>query len=316
MNATTAARIDRRRAIAQLMLLAAATLTPAADALARPSRVALVIGNAAYADAPLANPVADARAVARELEALGFSVKLVRDAGWKALNDVVREFSDQSQGARLRLVYYAGHGVQVRGRNYLVPVDVGMSPQARPKGESLSAQREGSPVNREGGGGAALDELTRRSIDLAELTERLARQPQAVNLFVIDACRNNPATQVALAADGRRLVARGPAPGLARQSAPAGSLIAYATAPGQVADDRGGGRNSLYTKHLLAHLATPGITVEQMFKRVRIAVLNESGNAQQPWEENSLTVDLCLRADAQNRCAGVPVQETPGLEKR
>lgn len=241
-------------------------------------RMALVIGNSAYPrGATLKNPIADATAVSRELEALGFKVTLVRDAGWKELQEEVREFTRRAEGSRMRLVFYAGHGAQIRGRNYLVPVDVSV---------------------------ADTDELVRKSVELSELVERLSRQPQAVNVVVLDACRNNPASNLALAADGRQLKTRGTAPGLARVSAPAGSLIAYSTAPGQVADDGANTRNSLYTKHLLQHLHTPGITLEQMFKRVRIGVMQDSANQQQPWEENSLSVDVCLKAGPQGRCPG------------
>jgi uncharacterized caspase-like protein len=275
----------RRHAVGTLLGLPLGTLlgtsqkvwaqakAPAASA-GKGSRVALVVGNSAYPQAPLRNPINDAEAVASALEGLGFGVSLVRNAGWSALGTAVRGFADSSSSAQLRLVYYAGHGAQVRGRNYLIPVDVDVLDE---------------------------DELLRKSVDAAELVQRLARQPKAVNVLVMDACRNNPASQVALAADGRRLRTRAGPAGMARMAAPAGSLIAYATAPGQVADDRAGGTHSLYTKHLLAHMATPGITLEQLFKRVRLGVLQESGAQQQPWEENSLTVDACL--SLAQRCA-------------
>jgi uncharacterized caspase-like protein len=236
-------------------------------------RVALVVGNNTYPQAPLRNPVSDADAMAASLQSLGFTVTLVRNAGWSALGAAARSFADSTAGASLRLVYYAGHGAQVRGRNYLIPVDVDVLDE---------------------------DELLRKSIDAGELVQRLARQPKAVNVLIMDACRNNPASQVALAADGRRLRTRAGPAGMARMAAPAGSLIAYATAPGQVADDRGGGAHSLYTKHLLQHVVTPGLTLEQLFKRVRLGVLQESNAQQQPWEENSLTVEACLSG----RCSG------------
>jgi uncharacterized caspase-like protein len=242
------------------------------------SRAALVIGNGTYGTAPLKNPTADAEAMAKELEALGFTVTLVRNAGWKALQESVRDFTRRAEAAKVRVVFYAGHGAQIKGRNYLVPVDVDILEE---------------------------EDLTRKSVDLGEVVERLGRQPQAVNIVIVDACRNNPATNVALAADGRRLKSRGAgAPGLARMPAPAGTLIAYSTAPGQVADDKLGGKNSLYTKHLLTHIDTPGITLEQMFKRVRLGVLQESANKQQPWEENSLSVDYCLKTVPGGKCPG------------
>jgi uncharacterized caspase-like protein len=248
-------------------LLAAAALACTGAAAAAGKRTALVIGNAAYPHAPLKNPVADALAMAAALEGLGFGVTLLRNVGWVTLGNAARGFADASGAAAMRVVYFAGHGVQLRGRNYLVPVDVD----------------------------AADDEaLARKSLDAHQLVQRLARAPQAVNVVVMDACRNNPATSLALAADGRRLRTRSQPPGLARMPAPAGSLIAYAAAPGQVADDRAGGAHSLYTKHLLAQIGTPGLTLERLFKRVRLAVLEESQSQQQPWEENSLTVEACF----------------------
>ncbi len=251
------------------------TPLPASVAASPPAaRAALVIGNGAYGDAPLRNPVSDAKAVALALEKLGFATTLATDLGWQALGQAVRAFADHHAGAAMRVIYYAGHGAQIRGRNYMVPIDVDVANEA---------------------------ELIRKSIDAGELVQRLARQPQAVNVMILDACRNNPASQVVLAADGRRLRTRASgSPGLARMQAPAGSLIAYATAPGQVADDRAGGEHSLYTKHLLAHIATPGQPLEKLFKRVRLEVLRESQSQQQPWEENSLTVEACLSG----RCSG------------
>ncbi|MFM2399618.1 MAG: hypothetical protein RL341_1775 [Pseudomonadota bacterium] len=243
------------------------------------SRAALVIGNASYPGAPLKNPLADAEGMAKELEELGFHVTLVRNAPWKSMQESVREFTRRAETAKVRVVFYAGHGAQIKGRNYMVPVDVDILEE---------------------------EDLTRKSVDLGELVERLGRQTQAVNVVIVDACRNNPATNVTLAADGRRLKSRGAgAIGLARMPAPAGTLIAYSTAPGQVADDRLGGKNSLYTKHLLSHIDTPGITLEQLFKRVRLSVLQESQNKQQPWEENSLSVDYCLKTSAGGRCPGI-----------
>jgi uncharacterized caspase-like protein len=243
------------------------------------ARVALVIGNGAYGKAPLKNPVADATAVADELRKLGFDVALLKDAPWQQMNKEVLAFAERAAASDVRVVYYAGHGAQIRGRNYLVPVDV---------------QVDGE------------DDLQRKSVDLSELTDRLSRQTKAVNVVIVDACRNNPASNVALDADGRRLKMRGAqTPGLAPMRAPAGTLIAYSTAPGQVADDRAGGKNSLYTKHLLNHLPAPGITLEQLFKRVRIGVLEESQMKQQPWDESNLTVDFCFKTGQGGRCPGL-----------
>jgi uncharacterized caspase-like protein len=263
--------------ISRRAVLAAGLALPLPALASNSSRAALIIGNGAYTSAPLRNPVSDAKAMAEALERLGFATTMVTDLGWQALGQSVRAFADRHAGASMRLVYYAGHGAQIRGRNYMVPIDVDVADE---------------------------QDLIRKSVDAGELVERLARQPQAVNVMILDACRNNPASLVALSADGRRLRTRASgSPGLARMAAPAGSLIAYATAPGQVADDRAGGEHSLYTKHLLAHLQTPGLTLERLFKRVRLDVLRESQSQQQPWEENSLTVEACLSA-VSGRCSG------------
>jgi uncharacterized caspase-like protein len=242
-------------------------------------RIALVIGNSAYAKAPLKNPASDAQAVALQLKALGFEVMLAEDKNSRALTDTALEFAQKAESRDVRVVYYAGHGAQIKGRNYLVPID-------------LTFDNE--------------DEIVRKSLDLSELVERLSRQPQAMNVVVIDACRNNPASNVALDSDGRRLKTRGnEGRGLARIDVPAGTLIAYSTAPGQVADDRAGGKHSLYAKHFLSYLNTPGLSIELFFKRVRNAVLTESQNRQQPWDHSSLTVDFCFKADAQGKCSAM-----------
>jgi uncharacterized caspase-like protein len=231
------------------------------------ARHALVIGNGAYPSLPLRNPGNDARAMAQALEALGFEVQLLLDAGWRRMIEGVQAFVTRTEQAEVRLVFYAGHGAQLRGRNYLIPVDAPMS---------------------------SADELTARSLDAGEVLERMGRRRDGVNLFILDACRDNPASQYQLLPDGRRIKVRTLAKGLATMAAPKGSLVAFSTAPGSVADDGPGRGNSLYTRHLLRHIATPGLALEQMFKRVRVGVMQDSAERQRPWEESSLTVDYCL----------------------
>ncbi len=266
--------ISRRCLIAQGLTLGLAPQWALGSEGAK--RVALVIGNGAYPVAPLKNPVADARAVTQELSKLGFTVTALEDKGARAMTDAMVEFIQNTQHADLRWLYYAGHGAQIRGRNFLVPVDA-------------SFENE--------------DELVRKSVDLSEVVDRMGRQPKVVNVFVVDACRDNPATNAALAANGRQIKFRGAAAkGLAPVSVPRGSLIAYSTAPGQVADDSAKAKNSLYARHLLTHLSQPGITLEDLFKRVRNGVLTDSQNRQQPWEQSSLTGDYCMRALSGARC--------------
>jgi uncharacterized caspase-like protein len=265
--------LTRRAALAQGLALGLAPGMTLANEGSR--RVALVIGNGAYPTAPLKNPVADARAVSQELSKLGFAVTTLEDKTARAMTDAVVDFIQSTQNADLRWLYYAGHGAQIRGRNLLVPVDAGFESE---------------------------EELARKSLDLAEVVERMGRQTKVVNVFVVDACRDNPATNAALSANGRQIKFRGAAKGLAPVATPRGSLIAYSTAPGQVADDSVKNKNSLYARHLLANMTQPGITLEELFKRVRNGVLTESQNRQQPWEQSSLTGDYCLRSAASSRC--------------
>ncbi len=240
-------------------------------------RVALVIGNAGYKSIPLKNPLNDAVAVEAELKKIGFTTRLAKDTGWQNLNETVREFIAHTQDAEARVIFYAGHGAQIRGKNYLIPVDL---------------QMEGE------------DELVQHSLNVSEVLDRLGRNSKGINVVILDACRNNPLSNVALTADGRKIKVRGAAPGFATVQAPPGTLLAFSTSPGNVADDKAGGDNSLYTKHLLRHLAAPGVALEQMFKRVRIDVLQESQQKQIPWEQGNLTVDFCFKPGPNGQCAG------------
>ena len=216
-------------------------------------RVALVIGNAAYpGPAALKNPTNDARDIAAKLKKLGFDVMLRTDIRQKDMLRSLTEFGDQVQSGTEAIFFYAGHGMQVRGRNYLIPIDAEI--------------RSESSVSSE-------------AVDVDQLLDKLA--PARLSMVILDACRNNPFE--------RRF--RGGGQGLAQINAPTGTLIAYATAPGKVAAD-GEGRNGLYTSELLAAMDVPGIKIEDVFKRVRANVVKRSGDAQTPWESSSLTGDF------------------------
>ncbi len=217
---------------------------------AKPARVALVIGNAAYKDAPLANTINDARDVAKVLERAGFRIVLRENATLRQMQLAIREFGDLLGRTSAGVFYFAGHGVQVRGRNYLVPVD--------------------ADIARE-------DEVAFSAMDLTAALEKMDTARNPLNLVILDACRNNPfSSRFQLAA-----------PGLAQIDAPAGTLIAFSTAPGSVASD-GTGRNGLYTRYLLREMVKPGAAVEEVFKAVRLAVRRESAGKQVPWESTSL----------------------------
>jgi len=274
---------QRRRCITAFGFAAVAPLLAATAAPSHAtanSRVALVIGNANYKVGALKNPVNDAKAVATSLRNLGFEVTHRENASLREMLDAFQQFSTQSKSAEVRVVYYAGHGVQLKGRNYLLPVDTEIR---------------------------AEDEMPNKSADLNEFLDRLGGIKQGINVVILDACRNNPFSGSEIVGpDGRRLKFRGATPaGLAPVEAPLGSMIAFSTAPGGVALDNPQEKNSLYTKHLLEHLNSPGLPVELLFKRVRLAVAKETGRVQVPWESSSLTGDFCFRTMAGGACTSV-----------
>ncbi len=217
-------------------------------------RVALVIGNGAYVNSPLRNPVNDAEDIASMLQRLGFEVIRKTNANRKTLRRSLREFREQLHQDTVGLFYFAGHGMQVEGRNYLIPV--------------------GADV-------ASEDEIPDEAIDAASVLRKMKSANNVMNIVILDACRNNPFARSF----------RSGSRGLTRMDAPTGSIIAYATAPDSVAAD-GAGRNGVYTKHLLNSLATPGLSIEYMFKKVRNGVIDETGGNQTPWEESSLRGDF------------------------
>jgi hypothetical protein len=233
-----------------ILALAVACATSAIAQSPKPQRLALVIGNGAYKDAPLPNPVNDAADMAKALEASGFTVMKRENASLREMHLALREFGDRLGRQSTGLVYFAGHGLQVRGRNYLLPVD--------------------ADIARE-------DEVAFSALDVAAVMEKLDSAKNPVNIVILDACRNNPF--------GTRLTTQ--AKGLAPIDAPPGTFIAFATAPGSTAAD-GTGRNGLYTQHLVREIARPGAAIEEVFKAVRAGVRRDSRSAQVPWESTSL----------------------------
>ncbi len=225
-------------------------------------RVALVIGNGAYKHAPpLPNPANDARLMAEALRAIGFELvggRALTDVGTKAeLDQAVRRFGEMIRGGGVGVFFYAGHGVQVDGKNYLIPVNADVGSRAQIKYELVDADY-------------VLDEMNESSTK--------------VNLVILDACRNNP-----FAGRGLRAVS----PGLATVLAPKGTLIAYSTAPGKTAAD-GTGKNSPFSESLARQLRTPGQRIEDVFINVGVEVEQATGGAQSPWQSNSLRGIFCL----------------------
>ncbi len=235
-------------------------------------RVALVIGNSAYARVrPLPNPTNDARAMARSLRAIGFVVTEGTDLDRAAMEATIIDFLRDAARSQVAVVYYAGHGLQIDGRNYLVPVDI---------------QFQGS-------GG-----LTDTMMDLETIMAALDDQVRT-NILILDACRNNPmAPRVASTGPTRDIEA-----GSSGLAAPttlgngatfgAGTLIAFATAPGQVALD-GEGPNSPFSAALTRHIGTPGLEVQQMLTRVRAEVVAATKGKQVPWSNSSLLGEVYL----------------------
>lgn len=238
---------------ALITVLVSGLAWPAAAAAEK--RVALVIGNGKYLNAgELGNPANDARLMADTLRQVGFEVIERIDADQKIMKRAIKDFGDALNAAgndAVGLFYYAGHGVQVGRTNYLIPVNVDIKDEGDVEIEAVSA------------------DVVQRNMAFAG---------NRMNIIIMDACRNNPFKRSF----------RSAAQGLAKMEATAGTLIAYATAPGAVAAD-GKGRNSPYTEALSRALRIPGIAVERVFKEVRNQVVSVTNGQQVPWESSSLT---------------------------
>ncbi|MBV5266612.1 caspase family protein [Pinisolibacter sp. B13] len=249
-----------------LMVAGAAVLILAGSPALADKRVALVIGNGHYRNAnPLPNPTNDARAMAEVLRNTGFDVTEALDADKVTMSKDIDLFTEKAYGADLAVFYYAGHGMQVEGRNYLVPVDAELT----------------SPAH-----------LKTRAVSIDDVLTALPADP-AVGVIILDACRDNPLA--------RSLAARLPASrsvGVSSGLAPiqtstsgagtGGVLIAYATDPGAVALDGDGTANSPYTTALIRHLASPGVEIQTALTRVRGDVATATDGRQKPWHNASL----------------------------
>ena len=255
-------------AVSSIVLLLLLLLLPSADARAAGAdkRIALVIGNARYPALPLNNPENDARVIAATLRRLGFEVIEHVNLPTKDFRKVVREYARRVHAEEgTSLFYYAGHGVQIEGRNYLLPVDVNLRDE---------------------------DEVRDEGVDIDELlVSRLERARTQTRLVILDACRDNP-----FQAKTKTRNLRG-AGGLAEMAA-RGALIAYATAPGASAEDGPAGTNSVFTRHLAREMLVEGIEVEQMFKNVRVKVMRDTGQRQIPWVNTSLTSNFAFNPRA------------------
>ncbi len=249
-----------RRALEQVgigALVALVSMTSAAAAVAadEAARTALVIGNAGYAVSPLANASNDARDLGDVLEALGFETTVLIDQDKEQMTEAIFAFGDRlRERGGVGFFYYAGHGMEVGGENYLIPV-----------GANIPGERY----------------VRLRAVPIAEVTTGLANARNRMNIIVLDACRNNPFARSWRASNR----------GLALMRAPAETLIAYATAPGDVAADGVSARNSPYAKALIETMQEPGLSLTSVFRRTRARVKDQTGGEQVPWTSDNLTTE-------------------------
>jgi hypothetical protein len=242
------------RVILALGFMAAAVSAGAAE------RVALLIGNNTYGAAPLRNAVNDAKDLGEALKELGFKVIVRENATRKDMIEAVREFGAALEGASAAFFFYAGHAMQFKDRNYLIPIDIAMGSE---------------------------EDVTFFALDISQVFDRMDKARTRFNFIVLDACRDNPFASSFKVSNA----------GLAQMSAPSGTMIAYATSPGSVAAD-GFGRNGIYTKNILANIRVPDVPVEIMFKRVREGVERETLKRQTPWDSSSLKGDFVFNSTA------------------
>lgn len=253
------------------LAIAGFALTMAGAAKAA-ERLALVIGNAAYAAGPLANPVNDAKLLAETLEDNGFQVVRLENADRREMRAGVRAFSASAAAAgrnAVALFFYAGHGIQADGRNYLVPIGADLRTQADLEYEAIDAQW-------------ALDVI--------------GESRAGVNIILLDACRNNPF----------KSSSRGASRGLAQMTAAYGSIVGYATAPGQIADD-GDGVNSPFSKALSRAIRAPGLTIEEVLKQTRREVFDATAGRQVPWVSSSLIGEFSFSRPSSEPARAKPV---------
>lgn len=258
--------VASRRAILKAGLGATALFLPAPFAwvwaqsegtikLMRAPKVALTIGNSNYNHSPLTNPVNDARAIGTALRNAGFDVTIKLDAPRGELAAAVQAYTQVlAKRQAVGVFYFAGHGLQLAWRNYMVPVDANLN---------------------------AVADIQKQCVELADLMGGISKANNPLNIVILDACRDNPFGNLT-GADHK---------GLSQMDAPPSTLLAYATAPGNVASD-GEGINGLYTEYLLKEITVPEAKVEDVFKRVRLQVRRRTNGQQIPWESTSLEEDF------------------------
>ncbi|MBF0382334.1 MAG: caspase family protein [Magnetococcales bacterium] len=240
-------------------------------------RIALVVGNWKYRTAPLVNPKNDAKTIAQTLAKLGFNVSHVQNANRKVFRRAIRNFGDKLKKGGVGLFFYAGHGMQIEGKNYLIPV-----------GTDIASE----------------DEVIDEAVEVDLLLRKLATARNSLNIVILDACRNNPFER------SFRSINRG----LAVVNAPQGTFIAYATKPGSVAAD-GKGKNSPFTKSLAREMLMPGISIEETFRKVRKAVFKETGSKQTPWDSSSLMETFIFNPTSKTAIKKLPSTPSPNVTR-
>lgn len=235
-------------------------------------RIAVIIGNGAYQNVkPLKNPPNDATLLAATLRKLGFEVTVGTDKSQREMKQLIREFGQQLRGSGgVGLFYFAGHGIQARGRNYLIPVDADIQTEA---------------------------DLEDVAVDVNYVLNMMDDAQNALNIAILDACRNNPFARSFRSAQE----------GLAQVKAPTGTLIAYATAPDSVAAD-GGGANSPYVEELTKQIQVSGVLLETMFRRVAEQVSSRSGGRQEPWYSANVKGDFYFSASPNSSLSNTPAK--------
>lgn len=220
-------------------------------------RVALVIGNFDYKNRPLKNPKADAEDMRDFLESANFDVVFLENGDLQSMRDSVSLFSDKLKLSDVGLIYYSGHGIEHKGRNYLLPVNFNVNDE---------------------------DEIPRQALDISAVVDKLSKAERKVNIVIIDACRSS------FVSANQRTYSQG----LHKMDGARGTILAFSTAPGKVAED-GNGRNSPYTKNLIKSMAVPGRKIEDVFKETAKNVEVETVGRQVPWYNSSLLVDFSLK---------------------
>src|SRR5690349_16870811 len=233
-------------------------------------RVAFVVGNGAYKNVPaLPNPAVDAKSMARLLRNVGFEVVEGANLSRDKMTEKLLDFGKKAEGADIAVFFYAGHGIAVNGTNYLLPVDADL--------KSEMDVKLGAAIN-------------------VDLTLEQTMADAKVKLVFLDACRDNPFAAKIRSAKATRSVSV--ASGLAEMKSGEGTLIAFATGPGQTALDGEGGTNSPFTRALIANITQPGIEIQQAMTRVRAQVNDETNKAQLPWGHTNLTGTVYLNPAA------------------